>query len=224
MDQCSVTIPTVLPQRQRYLGDLLCQLATLCLEVPIVVSPHVPGQPPRFDCIRALERAAGFDRRWIVYLEDDAYLAPVFPKVVGDRLREADATGHRLVSYYSDNRRVLRAMDQGRTSLTLPAHYLWSTVCFAVRAQDVPAIARFAHGWYDSHPQHWHAADLMLRDFLKSSGSDVLVAVPSPVQHRDAPTTLAHDVKRLRYSRSFRRAYGPAPQASQPAPRASQPE
>jgi hypothetical protein len=214
MEQCSVTIPTVLPQRRRYLGELLCQVATLCSDVPVVLSPHVPGQPPRLDCVRALERAAALDRRWIVYLEDDAYLAHVFPQVVADRLREADATGHRLVSFYSDNRRVLRAMDHGHTSLALPAHFLWSTVCFAVRARDVPPIAEFAPAWYDSHPEHWHAADLMLRDFLKSSGDEVLVAVPSPVQHRDAPTTLAHEVKRFRYSRSFRRAYGPVPRVS----------
>jgi hypothetical protein len=214
MDQCSVTVPTVLPQRQSLVSELLSQLGMLWPQVPVTVSPHNPGQPPRVDFVRALQRGARFGRRWIVYLEDDAYLAPVCPYVVADRLREADASGHRLVSFYSDNRRVLKAMAEGRSSVTLPARYLWSTVCVAVRADDVPAIADFAPGWYDRHPQHWHASDLLLRDFLKSSGSDVLVAVPSPVQHRSTPSTLGHDAKHHRFSRSFRRAYGQAPRIS----------
>jgi hypothetical protein len=204
-----VTIPTVLPERQPVLDLLLVQLGLLAPDAPVAVSRHIEGEPARDDCLRALRLGATLGRRWVVYLEDDAYLAPVFDQVARRTLAEADAGSHRLVSFYSDNRRVLRAADEGRTTCTLEARYLWSTVCVAVRAADVAAVAAFAPRWYDDHPEHWHASDLLLGSWCRTAGSDVVVAVPSPVQHRDLPSTLGHDVVRRRYSRTFRRAYGP---------------
>ncbi len=131
--------------------------------------------------------------------------------MVRERLAEAATHDHCAVNFYSDNRRVLRAMAEGRSSCPLPARYLWATVCIAVRTRDIPAITDLAPTWYDAHPEHWHASDLLLRSFYAGTGRTVLLAVPSPVQHRDPGTTLRHTARRRRYSRSFAAVYGPCP-------------
>jgi hypothetical protein len=208
----SVTIPTVLPQRRDSLLELLDQLRGLCPLVPTVVSPHVDGAPRGRDFLEALRLGAALDCDWTLHLEDDAYLAPDFADVALSRLAEADRKGIPVVSFYSDNRRVLAAMAEGRTSCELPARYLWATVCIAVRSREVSAITAFAPSWYADHPEHWHASDLLLRSFYASAGATVLLAVPSAVQHRDLPTTLGHRTRRARFSRSFLAVYGPVPE------------
>ncbi len=207
----AIVIPTVLPMRSRMLADLLAQLAELAPDVHVAVSPHDDAEPVRNDWVRALRIGAVAACEWTVYLEDDAYLAGVFDEVVRQTLAIAGDTGHRLVSFYSDNRRLLRAAAESRTTCVLPARYLWSSVCIAVHTADVESIAEFAPAWYASHPEHWHASDLVLGAWCATAGSDVLVAVPSPVQHRDPPSTLGHHTSRRRNSRTYLRAYGPVP-------------
>lgn len=207
----AVTIPTVLPERQAYLGTLLSQLATQCADVPIAISPHLANAPRGRDTVETLNRGAAFGCRWTVHLEDDAYLAPNFDSVVRARLAEAQRDDYPVVAFYTDNRRSLEAMAAGRSSCPLPARFLWATVCLAVRTEDVGGIASFAPSWYSAHPEHWHASDLLLRSFYAARKVEVLLAVPSPVQHRDVPTTLSHFVRRRRTSRTFKAAYGPVP-------------
>src|SRR5947209_5448672 len=98
----AIVIPTILPERQTLLGMLLSQLAQLGLDVPIVVSPHVPGWPSQSDCVRALARGAAQRCEWTLYLEDDAFLASVFPGEVLRTFAEAEARGLRMVTFYSD--------------------------------------------------------------------------------------------------------------------------
>ena len=216
----AIVIPTMLPMRKQMLADLLAQLAELAPDVHVAVSAHDDAEPVRNDWVRALQLGAVAASEWTMYLEDDAYLAGVFDEVVRQTLANAGDTGHRLVSFYSDNRRLLRAAAEGRTTCVLPARYLWSTVCIAVHTADVESIAEFAPAWYASHPEHWHASDLVLGAWCDAAGSDVLVAVPSPVQHRDPPSTLGHNVARRRISRTFRRATGRCP--TDPEARSSQ--
>lgn len=207
----AVTIPTVLPERQACLGSVLSQLAVQCPDVPIAVSPHLHGAPRGRDTVEALRRGASFACTWTMHLEDDAYLAPDFDSVVRARLDEALHAGYPVVAFYTDNPRSLKARTEGRSSCALPARYLWATVCMAVRTDDVENIAAFAPSWYATHPEHWHASDLLLRSFYTAQTKEILLAVPSPVQHRDVPTSLGHDVRRRRYSRTFQAAYGSVP-------------
>jgi hypothetical protein len=181
--------------------------------VPIAVSPHIKGLSAKSDCVRSLRRGAAFARRWTIYLEDDAYLAPVFPQEVARILEEADRDAFLMATFYSNAQRTVEAMKQGRRSCVIEPQYFWASVCVAVRTESVPGLTAFAPKWYCSHPEHWHASDLLLASYCSSRDSDILVCVPSPVQHKDAPTTLRHHVKTRRYSRTFQVAYGPIPDA-----------
>jgi hypothetical protein len=207
----AVTIPTMLPERSACLGSVLCQLAAQCPDVPVAVSAHLPGAPRGRDTVEALRRGASFGCAWTIHLEDDAYLAPDFDAVVRVRLDEAYHGGFPAVAFYTDNPRALKAQAAGRSSCALPARYLWATVCLALRTAAVESIAAFAPGWYRAHPEHRHASDLLLRSYYSARAAEILLAVPSPVQHRDMPTTLGHLVGRRRYSRTYQAAYGPVP-------------
>ena len=207
----SIVIPTILPERERYLGELLTQISQLCPFVPIAVSPHVHNTQPKIDLVRALELGASFGRDWMIYMEDDAYLAPVFPGEVSRILEEAGHGGFRMATFYSNADRTVKAMCEGERFCAIVPRYFWATVCVAVRCCDIPQIIVHAPLWYSAHPQHWHASDLLLADFCASQGGKILCCVPSPVQHRDPPSTLNHVTRTRRYSRTFKAKYGEAP-------------
>jgi len=207
-DTYAIVIPTILPERQTQLGMLLSQLAQLCPDVPIVVSPHITGMSTRSDCVRALCRGAAHNCDWTIYLEDDAFLAPVFAREVIRTLCEAKAGGFRMATFYSDAQVMVTAMLQRKQSHIIEPRHFWSSVCVAISTNDVPGLAAFASKWYCDHPQHWHASDLLLAAYCASRGSKILACVPSPVQHRDPPSTLNHRVRRRRFSRTFKAVYG----------------
>lgn len=138
-------------------------------------------------------------------------MAPIFAQEVARTFQEASNKEFLLVTFYSDSRRLLHAMKQGSRSCLIPPRWFWSTVCVAIRTEEIPAIAAFAPGWYDEHPEHWHASDLLLGSFCSSRKGKILACVPSPVQHRDVPSTLEHTTVRKRYSRTFKAAYGSIP-------------
>lgn len=207
----AIVIPTILPERQDMLGMLISQLAHLCPSVAVAISPHIEGLPAKTDCVRALRRGAAFGRQWTIYLEDDAYLAPVFYEEVTRILREAERRGFLMATFYSNAQRTVKAMEEGKRSCVIEPRYFWASVCVAIQTAEVPAVEAFAPGWYQDHPQHWHASDLLLSAYCSSRNSEILVCIPSPVQHRDPPTTLGHHVQGRRYSRTFQAAYGPIP-------------
>ncbi|MGB5636334.1 MAG: hypothetical protein WBM44_05205 [Waterburya sp.] len=211
MKDYAIVIPTILPERQKELGMLLTQIAELCPGVPIVISPHIKDEPAKNDCARALQLGASFGCEWTIYLEDDAFLAPVFAQEVERVLKESIQKEFLLVTFYSDSRRVLNAMKQGKRSCLIPPRWFWSTVCVAVRTEEIPAIIVFAPGWYERHPEHWHASDLLLGAFCSSRKGKILACVPSPVQHKDSSSSLGHKVVRKRFSRTFKAAYRSIP-------------
>jgi hypothetical protein len=207
----AIVIPTILPQRKKYLGELLTQLAHLCPYAPIVVSAHIQGLPPKTDLVRALKRGAAFGLPWVIYLEDDAYLATVFPDEVARILVEASHQDFKVATFYSNAERTLKAMRQGKRSCIIQPRYFWASVCLAIHSEEIPQIAAFAPAWYEDHPEHWHASDLLIAAYCAATHKNILCCVPSPVQHRDPPSTLGHCVRSRRYSRTFRYAYGTIP-------------
>jgi hypothetical protein len=207
----AIVIPTILPQRKKYLGEVLTQLAHLCPNAPIVVSPHIQNLPPKTDLVRALKRGAAFGLQWVIYLEDDAYLAPVFSNEVARVLKEASHRDLKVATFYSNAERTLKALRQGKRSCIIQPRYFWASVCLAIYTEEIPRIASFAPAWYEDHPEHWHASDLLIAAYCSSINRNILCCVPSPVQHRDPPSTLGHCIRSQRYSRTFRYAYGTIP-------------
>lgn len=214
MKDYAIVIPTILPERKKELGALLSQIAELCPGIPIAISPHIANEPTQNDCLRALQIGESFQRQWTIYLEDDAFLAPVFHQEISRILMEASNKEFLLATFYSDSRRVLSAMKERKRSCLIPPRCFWSTVCVAVRTEEIPAIVAFAPTWYSEHPEHWHASDLLLSAFCSSRKGKILACVPSPVQHRDCPSTLGHRIVRKRFSRTFKAAYGAIPKDS----------
>ena len=164
----AIVIPTILPQREKYIGELLTQLAQLCPFVPIVISPHVQGTPPKIDLVRALKNGATFGCQWVIYLEDDAYLAPTFSDEVSRILKEASRRDLKMATFYSNAERTIKAMQQGKRSCIIEPRYYWATVCLAIQAKEIPRITVFAPAWYEKHPEHWHASDLLLAAYCAS--------------------------------------------------------
>jgi hypothetical protein len=142
-------------------------------------------------------------RPWVLQLEDDVALAPTFgAEALAYGLDEAD-----VVTLFSRSKDDMAALERGeRTRRIGPASFSMSQG-FLIRAELAAGVEAFAPSWYEAHPEHNRAADLLLGAFLSARKARVLVRVPSLVQHRRGPSTLPGH-HGARQSESFRRAFG----------------
>ena len=197
-----VAIPTVM-EREDVLKVLLEQLAEQCPGAFRVVYVHRPGEPARVTFPRALAVAAATGRPWVLQLEDDVHLAPPFgDAALATGLDECD-----VLTLFSRSRRDIDAMRTGRTTRRLNPSGFSMSQAFFIRRELAADVEAYAPGWYERHPQHNRAADLLLAGFLSDRKARVLVRVPSLVQHRRGPSTLPGH-HGARQSESYRQVFG----------------
>lgn len=197
-----VAIPTCIERRAaRY--ALYEQLADACPGAPLVLREHVPGEPARVDFPRALTAASQLGRPWVLQLEDDVVLAPTFgTEALAHGLDEAD-----VLTLFSRNQADLKALARGEKTRRIGASAFSMSQGFLIRAELAAGVEAFAPGWYEAHPEHNRAADLLLGAYLSSKKARVLVRVPSLVQHRRLPSTLPNH-RGARQSESYRLTFG----------------
>ncbi len=200
----AVAIPTV-AERRHLLSALLEQVERHCPEAKVVVTEHVSGQPARVTFPRALARAAAKQRPWVLQFEDDVHLAPTFGAEALRRVDDVD-----VVTLFSRSKEDLAAMDRGEAFRRIGPKSFSMSQAFLIRSDLAADVEAYAPSWYDQHPQHNRAADLLLADFLSTRKAMVLARVPSLVQHRRGPSTLPGH-HGARQSESYRRAFGEVP-------------
>lgn len=200
-----VAIPTV-SERSALLSDLLASIPVHCPGAAIVVHVHTPGEPARYTFPRALARAANVGRPWVLQLEDDVHLAPVFGEsALAEGLDDCD-----VLSLFSRSRRDLEVMARGEKLRSQNPSGFSMSQAFLIRQEFAEEVEFFAPDWYRANPQHNRAADLLLGAYLSAKKARVLVRVPSLVQHRRGPSTLPHH-HGARQSESYRRSFGEVP-------------
>lgn len=198
----AVAIPTV-GRRQRSLEPLVRQLVEQIPEARIHVIVHVEGEPARVTFPKALSYAAASGRPWVLQLEDDVVLAPSFrEEALIPEMDGADA-----LTLFSRSRRDLEEMAKGERVRRLNPSGFSMSQGFFLRRDLAAAVEAYAPGWYERHPQHNRAADLLLGAFLSERKARVLVRLPSLVQHRRGPSTLPGH-HGARQSESYRVAFG----------------
>lgn len=204
-DDVVVAIPTVL-EREALLRSLLAQVQQQCAGAEVVVHTNPPGELARATFPRALTRAASTGRPWVLQLEDDVHLAPVFGEcALADGLDASD-----VLTLFSRSRRDLEAMARGEKVRPQNPSGFSMSQAFFIRRELAAEVEAFAPDWYRAHPQHNRAADLLLGAYLSSRKARVLVRVPSLVQHRRGPSTLPGH-HGARQSESYRQRFGEVP-------------
>lgn len=199
----TITIPAMLPRRAAFVEALLKQIKNECPGAVLLICPHEDGTPARVDFPRALSNAADMGRPWVLQLEDDVVLCPGFGQLaLNDIPNEAD-----VVTLFSRSRRDLEWLDAGQPYRKLNPSGFSMSQGFFIRSELASGVELYAPGWYDRHPQHNRAADLLLGAYLSSRRARVFVRVPSLVQHRPGPSTLPGH-HGARQSESYRRAFG----------------
>lgn len=202
-----VAIPTVQPARAASLAALLRQVTASCHGALVLVHPHVPGDPPKWDFPRLLTAAARVGRPWILQLEDDAHLAPTFGEdALAHGLDQAD-----LVSLFSRRKEDYDAYMRGAMLKRRSPRAFCGNVGFFLRSPVAEGLEAFAPGFFQRNPQHIHAADLLLADYLAVQKARVLVRLPSMVQHLGIQTTLSRRGG-ARQSSMYTHAFGAVPQ------------
>lgn len=211
-----IGIPTM-PQRAGMLEQLLQAVGRECPEAVWVVRGHVPGDPPSVDfpaLWREVERTIKRfpqPQSWTLFLEDDIWLAPGFGLLALDAMREAEERKVDSVSLFSRRKVDLETMRHGRFYREQRPSLFWMMQAVFVRTAAMEGFDSFARQFYINHPEHVHAADLLLGTWLSARGSRMLVRVPSLVQHRRGPSTLPGGRARARQSETYRIAYGEVP-------------
>lgn len=171
---------------------------------PVLTSLH---EDSRRDVVNALRILAeeGAPRTIGLYLEDDVVLAPDFGPIA--------KTAANMVRFGLP---YIRACSLFRLRDDLPhgeyhttkGSRLNSSCALMLEIPDPVRFATFSKRWYEAHPEHRHASDLLIGDWIRSQGSRWLTWAPSAVQHRNLPSTLGpRSTKRI--SLSYERHYGP---------------
>lgn len=159
------------PSRTEWLGGLSDSL------LRIGISPHIVDVTgnPREDVYKVLGELESSAHEWVLHVEDDA--------IIGTRIASWEA----LLPESLDAVSLFSLRDRPPGYQRVP----WSgTVCFAVRPAKLAGITEWAPTWYDEHPHHSHAFDLLLRDWFKIHALRHATIFPSLVQHREGPSLL----------------------------------
>lgn len=188
-----IRIPTVVPQRveavERLAEDVYAKTGTHAR-----VSPQPPNRPSSDQVRRIFSDPV--DGEWLLHLEDDARLAPMFAERVPEVL---DQTDRKAVSFFDT-----RGGEDGLTTAPKP---FYATVCLAVHASISEGFVGYYYPWLDKHDKHHNAVDVAFGDYTTSIGEPIDLYRPSQVQHRPIPSTF--DGRSTgRQSPSFARAYG----------------
>jgi hypothetical protein len=192
-----------MPQRRALVARLVADLRRQCDGIDIVNREHVDGDSPSVDFPAVIQAACERNRTWLLLLEDDAILAPVF----GSQALDAINQDAEAVSLFSRRKVDLEAMDRGIRYRKQAASSYSSTVAILMRTECVAGMPIWSPSWYASHPQHLHASDLLLADWMRLHGYRIIVRVPSLVQHLGVTSTLPSRGGK-RQSESYRRAFG----------------
>lgn len=205
-DDVVVVIPTV-KERASMLTSLIAQLQEqLPRETRLNVHMHNPSEPARTTFPKALSIAGRMDRPWVLQLEDDVHLAPTF----GAEALAVGLNGCDVLTLFTRSRFDLKAMDLGQRVRQINPSSFSMSQAFFIKSDLAREVATYAPDWYERHPQHNRAADLLLASFLSAKRASVLARVPSLVQHRRGPSTLPGHYG-ARQSESYRRAFGEVP-------------
>lgn len=169
-----IRIPTVLPERANPLAELGNQLREHTGQSPWV-SPHPKGHPPNDRVRRIFDTSV--DSEWILYIEDDVYLASTFGDVVPKTLEQTE----RVAVQFFD----LRDGGAGPQTAQKPLH---SMCCVAIRGGVVEGFVDFYYDWIDT-TNHQDAVDIAFGEYTTALRESVAVYRPSQVQHRELPST-----------------------------------
>lgn len=211
-EQVVIIVPTM-PERRPLLDQLLDRLAHECPEAVLLWRTHVAGTSPRIDfpeaVATALRAAELRQRMWIMQVEDDAWPAPDFGRLAAAALEHVDGLGVEALSLFSRSSRDLALLAAGeRWRYQAPSSFCMMQAV-AVRADVLTGLPDWAPSWYTAHPEHIHAADLLLGAWLSQQQTRMLVHIPSLVQHRAVRSTLAGH-RGARQSCTYRAAFGEA--------------
>lgn len=169
-----IRIPTVLGDRSEMLAELVTEIRDQTGISPWV-SPQPDGRPPDDRIQRVFADAP--DTEWLLYVEDDVYLAPTFGEYVPDALSQTD----RVAVQFFD----LRGGSVGLETARKP---LYSMCCLAVRSDIVEGFVDFYSDWVET-VDHDTATDIGFGHYCTEIGEPIDVYRPSQVQHREIQST-----------------------------------
>jgi len=211
-----IAIPSM-PARAALLERLLVRLRTECRGAMLTWRVHRDGDPARVDFPAIIAASLDTEQRWIMHMEDDAWPAPVFGDVVPRALQHAELVAASAITFFSRHKADVAAVRADLASGRLEPRYrrvapasLCMIQCVALRRETMVGFPEWAPSWYEAHPEHNHAADLLLGAWLSRQRARVLAHVPSLVQHLDVPSTLPNH-RGVRQSETYRLAFGEAP-------------
>lgn len=191
-------IPTLGGPRATMVATLVSRCYALGLES--IVSRG--SGDSRADTGLAIDRALARDRPWVLYLEDDAWPCDALPAALARTCAEDTLDALQLFS----RRRAHDAPGLHRARRAV----VTSAVAVLLRASVLRGLSAWAPSWYARHPEHTHAADLLLQAWLREQRARSAVLSPSHVQHRCGRSTFAGRA-RDRQSRTYRAAFGEIP-------------
>lgn len=131
--------------------------------------------------------------RAAICMEDDVELATDWRSLVEQDIAERPDD---VIQFFS-----MRKADLSEGSRYEPGRTFTGNLCHYLPEGAAAEMCRYAPQWIAEHPEHPTGCDLLLRDWMRSTGRRYWIRVPNLVQH--LPLTSAIDPRRSKARRSL---------------------
>ena len=205
-DRVVVAIPTM-PGRESLLAELMRQLQDQCAGAAFSIHGHAEA---KVDFPETIRDALVMGKEWILQIEDDAWPCPLFGLRVSSVLVEAENMRASALTLFSRASKDVKMLADGVHWRTQPTSSFCMMQAVALRRDTMLGFYEWAPTWYQKHPEHKHAADLLLGAWLSKNRKRMFVHVPSLVQHRAVKSTLTGRYG-ARQSKTYMLEFGEAP-------------
>lgn len=196
-----IVIPTM-PARSEALWQLCQRLADVYPEANLRVLPSTGDS--REDVVRVVRAVAECPGRWAMLMEDDAWPCQGFGYRAHD-VAQGIPTNMGGCSLFSRRKAHIEPgmYHQSPRQLSYCVSMLLRPAAFDGMSEWLPR-------WYEDHPQHYHAMDTAIGDWLSAGGWSYGVHSPSLAQHREGPSSFGGRGHK-RMSTTYTDAFGDAP-------------
>jgi hypothetical protein len=188
-------IPAVMsmPKRADSVRELLKDLGRQCPGIKVHIMPQWYEETPNWrDVFVTISRGLqNLTSPWILYLEDDAELAPDFGELAMSDIKSVhDECG--AISFFSD-REIDQLIYRGQPKMNGAILPFINSQGLAIRKEVADLWGQKIVDWWDRATKHKKKApDMALGDICYEAGYEILIRLPSIVQHRKIPSAFGH--------------------------------
>jgi hypothetical protein len=195
-DDTQIIIPSVIsiPERADTIKNLLIDLATQCAGTSVTIIPQIKREQdysPRIAFEAIHKGLQSLSSPWIFYIEDDVCISKKFGQCALEALNDCKEDCG-AISFFSINPRDPQMLRTGVRLYKANDPFVFAQ-CVAIKLEVAAAWREMILNWWDgTHYSMRQSPDICLGDCCKSLNKNIMIYLPSLVQHIRIPSAFGH--------------------------------